>query len=46
MVAVGFQPLREAVQRGVNRLTYGAWHEPHELVRGLHSFGSSALYGS
>jgi signal transduction histidine kinase len=37
VVAVGFQPLREAVQRGVNRLTYGAWHEPHELVRGLNS---------
>jgi signal transduction histidine kinase len=37
VVAVGFQPLREALQRGVNRLTYGAWHEPHALVRGLHS---------
>ncbi len=37
MVAVAFQPLREALQRGVNRLTYGAWHEPHALVRALHS---------
>ena len=37
VVAVGFQPLREALQRGVNRLTYGAWHEPHALVRGLHT---------
>ena len=37
VVAVGFQPLREALQRGVNRVTYGAWHEPHTLVRGLHT---------
>jgi signal transduction histidine kinase len=37
VVAVGFQPLREALQRGVNRMTYGAWHEPHELVRALNS---------
>ena len=37
VVAVGFQPLREALQRGVNRMTYGAWHEPHALVRGLHT---------
>ena len=36
MVAVAFQPLREALQRGVNRLTYGAWHEPQAVVRGLH----------
>jgi signal transduction histidine kinase len=37
VVAVGFQPLREALQQGVNRLTYGAWHEPQALVRGLHN---------
>ena len=37
VVAVAFQPLREALQRGVNRLTYGAWHEPHALVRALHT---------
>jgi signal transduction histidine kinase len=37
VVAVGFQPLRESLQRGVNRLTYGAWHEPHALVRGLNT---------
>ena len=37
VVAVGFQPLREALQRGINRLTYGAWHEPHALVRGLNT---------
>jgi signal transduction histidine kinase len=37
VVAVGFQPLREALQRGINRMTYGAWHEPHELVRGLNT---------
>jgi signal transduction histidine kinase len=37
VVAVGFQPLREALQGGINRLTYGAWHEPHALVRGLNT---------
>ncbi len=36
VVAVAFQPLREAIQGGVNRLTYGAWDEPHALVRALH----------
>ena len=36
-----FQPLREALQRGVNRLTYGAWHEPHALVRSACTPGSS-----
>jgi hypothetical protein len=36
VVAVAFQPLREAIQGAVNRLTYGAWDEPHSLVRGLH----------
>jgi signal transduction histidine kinase len=37
VVAVGFQPLREALQRGVNRLTYGAWDEPDAVVRSLHA---------
>ena len=36
-VAVAFQPLREAIQRGVNRLTYGAWDDPQALVRSLHA---------
>jgi signal transduction histidine kinase len=37
VVAVAFQPLREAIQGAVNRLTYGAWDEPHGLVRSLHA---------
>ena len=36
-VAVAFQPLREAIQRGVNRVTYGAWDEPQALVRSMHA---------
>jgi signal transduction histidine kinase len=37
VVAVAFQPLREAIQGAVNRLTYGAWDEPQAVVRSLHS---------
>jgi signal transduction histidine kinase len=37
VVAVAFQPLREAIQRGVNRLTFGAWDDPEALVRSLHA---------
>ena len=37
VVAVAFQPLREAIQGAVNRLTYGAWDEPQTVVRSLHS---------
>jgi signal transduction histidine kinase len=37
IVAVAFQPLREAIQRAVNRLTYGAWDDPQRLLRGLHT---------
>jgi signal transduction histidine kinase len=37
VVAVAFQPLREAIQRGVNRLTFGAWDDPQALVRALHT---------
>ena len=36
-VAVAFQPLRETIQRGVNRLTYGAWDDPQTLVRSMHA---------
>jgi signal transduction histidine kinase len=36
-VAVAFQPLREAIQRGVNRVTYGAWDDPQALVRSMHA---------
>ena len=35
IVALAFQPLRDAVQRSVNRLTYGAWDEPAEVVARL-----------
>jgi signal transduction histidine kinase len=37
VVAVAFQPLREAIQGAVNRLTYGAWDDPQRLVRSLHA---------
>lgn len=37
LVAVIFLPLRAAVQRPVNRLTYGAWDQPSEIVRRLGS---------
>jgi signal transduction histidine kinase len=37
VVAVAFQPLREAIQGAVNRLTYGAWDEPQSVVRSLHA---------
>ncbi|MDP5181633.1 histidine kinase [Blastococcus sp. BMG 814] len=35
VVAVAFQPVRERVQRAVNRLTLGVWDEPVEVVRRL-----------
>ncbi len=35
LVAAAILPLREAVQRGVNRLTYGAWEEPYAVVTDL-----------
>lgn len=35
VVAVAFQPLREVVQGGVNRITYGAWGEPSQVVERL-----------
>lgn len=35
LVAVAFLPLRDAVQRSVNRLTYGAWDQPGEIVARL-----------
>jgi signal transduction histidine kinase len=28
-------PLRETVQRAVNRVVYGRWHEPYEVLAGL-----------
>jgi signal transduction histidine kinase len=35
-VAVAVQPLREAIQGAVNRLTFGAWQEPQVLMRSVH----------
>ncbi|MGY1915249.1 sensor histidine kinase [Blastococcus sp. SYSU DS0973] len=32
VIAVALQPMRDAVQRSVNRLTYGTWDDPSELV--------------
>ncbi|WP_344687469.1 sensor histidine kinase [Blastococcus jejuensis] len=37
VVAVAVQPLREAIQGAVNRMTYGAWDEPQTVVRSLHT---------
>ncbi len=35
LVAVLFQPLRELLQRGANRLLYGQRDEPHTVITGL-----------
>lgn len=35
VVAGCFAPLRDVLQRGVNRLTYGRWTEPYELLAAL-----------
>ena len=32
VVAVTFAPLRDALQRGANRLTYGQWSQPAEVL--------------
>lgn len=32
VVAVSFAPMREALQRGANRLTYGQWSQPAEVL--------------
>lgn len=32
VVAVSFAPLRNALQQGVNRLTYGQWSQPADLL--------------
>ena len=31
-VAVGFAPLRDGLQRGVNRLTFGRWDQPYDVL--------------
>jgi signal transduction histidine kinase len=35
VAAACFAPLRDLMQRGVNRLTYGRWTEPYELLAQL-----------
>ena len=35
IVAVSFAPLRDALQRGVNRVTFGRWDEPYDVLAGL-----------
>jgi signal transduction histidine kinase len=35
VVAMSFAPVRDALQRGVNRLTYGRWDEPYDVLAAL-----------
>jgi signal transduction histidine kinase len=35
VVAVSFAPLRDLLQRGINRLTFGRWDEPYDVLAGL-----------
>jgi signal transduction histidine kinase len=35
VVAVSFAPLRDALQRGVNRLTFGRWDDPYQVLAAL-----------
>ncbi len=35
VVAVSFAPLRDTLQRGVNQLLFGSWHEPYEVLARL-----------
>lgn len=35
VVAVSFAPLRDELQRAVNRLTFGRWDEPYDVLAGL-----------
>ena len=41
VVAVAFAPLRDGLQRAVNRLTYGRWNQPYEVLP--HSANGSRL---
>jgi signal transduction histidine kinase len=34
-VAISFAPLRDGLQRAVNRLTYGRWEEPYDVLAAL-----------
>jgi signal transduction histidine kinase len=35
VVAVSFAPLRDTLQAAANRITYGRWREPYEVLSGL-----------
>lgn len=35
VVAVSFAPLRDSLQRAVNRITYGRWDEPYDVLAAL-----------
>jgi signal transduction histidine kinase len=35
VVAVSFAPLRDLLQRGVNRITFGRWEQPYDVLAGL-----------
>jgi signal transduction histidine kinase len=35
VVALSFAPLRDTLQRGVNRLTFGRWDEPYQVLAEL-----------
>jgi signal transduction histidine kinase len=35
VIALGFAPLRDVLQRGVNRLTFGRWDEPYDVLATL-----------
>jgi signal transduction histidine kinase len=37
VVAVSFAPLREVLQGAANRVTYGRWRQPYEVLAGLSS---------
>jgi signal transduction histidine kinase len=35
VVAVSFAPMRDALQRGINRVTFGRWDEPYDVLATL-----------
>lgn len=35
VVALSFAPLRDLLQRGVNRVTFGRWDQPYDVLAGL-----------
>lgn len=35
VVAISFAPLRDALHRGINRLTFGRWEEPYDVLAAL-----------